>query len=74
MNNTLKIGDRVSFTYIVKKSSGFSIKSRDGKIAQIHDDFSIVSYRGKRIEVPVSELRHIGTPSALTEAFNHLKE
>lgn len=63
------VGDRVSFTIRRVTSKGISISSRDGRIAEISEDTAVVIYRKKRFRVLLGDLRKVGSPSALTEAF-----
>lgn len=69
--SSFNVGDKVSFTLCVRTRHGFSIRSRDGRIAEIRNDTAIVIYRAERYEVPVSDLRHFGKTTALTEAFSN---
>lgn len=64
-----KVDDRVSFTMTRVTSNDMKISSREGRIAEISESEAVVLYRKQRFDVPLTDLRPVGSPSALTEAF-----
>ncbi len=74
IENTFREGDKVSFSITVKKGSGYTIRSRIGKIENTKGDCAHIKYRGQTYTRKLVNIRHDGQQSKLTEDFKKLAE